>query len=919
MLDLGPIAFASPWLLLGLVALPALWWLLRVLPPAPRRVANPVNRLLAMLGRREETPAHTPLWLILLRLALASLVILAVAHPLMNPAATMPGSGPLMLVVDDGWAAARHWPERESTLSSLIDRAERTHRPVLVLTTAKPPGDEPLAASKLMRPAEVRRMVRAIQPKPWPDDRAAASAALDKVKFSGAADVVWLSDGLAGPGADALATRLRRLGSLRVFADPAVRLARLVLPPVSEANDMVVPIERATAGPATPVAVRALGEDGKLLVRQEGRFPAGATRTEVRITVPSEIRNDITRVELEGEASAGASVLLDERWRRRPVGLFSGETTEHAQPLLSDLYYLQRALSPFSEVRRGTVDDLLKRQLAVLVLADVGRLTDTQEKTLAGWIDRGGVLLRFAGPRLAKDADSLVPVRLRSGGRELGGVMSWERPAQLMPFEKSSPFYGLEVPPDVLIQRQVLAEPSLDLDSKTWARLTDGTPLVTAEKRGKGWIVLVHTTANTDWSNLPISGLFVRMLERIVGLSQGIATEEGSGVLAPISVMDGFGRLQSPPSTASPIEGAKFAGTVPGPQTPPGYYGRQGARRALNLSPAVGDLKPLSAVLPDGVSTLGFPGASELDLKPWLLLVALLLAFADLVIGFILRGLVPGIGAGRGGRAAGRAAIVALAMLGAMAAPARAQEADSPDAFALKAALETRLAYVVTGTPEIDRVSRDGLRGLSEVLRRRTAVEPGAPMAVNVETDELAFFPMLYWAVSPSQPALSDRAIEKLQNYLRTGGTILFDTREQGEINTDPSLGGGPAALRLRYLLRGLDIPALIPVPPDHVLTKSFYLISQFPGRWAGGPVWVEAKGNRYNDGVSSVVIGSNDWAGAWAVDDEGQPEFPVVPGGERQREMAYRFGVNWVMYALTGNYKTDQVHVPAIMERLGQ
>jgi hypothetical protein len=110
-----------------------------------------------------------------------------------------------------------------------------------------------------------------------------------------------------------------------------------------------------------------------------------------------------------------------------------------------------------------------------------------------------------------------------------------------------------------------------------------------------------------------------------------------------------------------------------------------------------------------------------------------------------------------------------------------------------------------------------------------------------------------------------------------------------------------------------------MPVPVDHVLTKSFYLLKEFPGRWTGGTVWVERRGGRHNDGVSSIVIGSNDWAGAWAVDGNGTATLPVVPGGERQREFAYRFGINWVMYSLTGNYKTDQVHVPAIIERLGQ
>ena len=173
------------------------------------------------------------------------------------------------------------------------------------------------------------------------------------------------------------------------------------------------------------------------------------------------------------------------------------------------------------------------------------------------------------------------------------------------------------------------------------------------------------------------------------------------------------------------------------------------------------------------------------------------------------------------------------------------------------------------------------------------------------------------WAVSPGQRLLSDRATEKLNQYLRSGGTILFDTRERGRFMNEG--GGGPASQRLRLLLHGLDIPTLITVPRDHVLTKSFYLLSDFPGRWTGAAVWVERRGGRHNDGVSSVIIGANDWAAAWAIDDFGAAQFPVVPGGELQREMAYRFGVNWVMYALTGNYKTDQVHVPAIIERLGQ
>ena len=211
---------------------------------------------------------------------------------------------------------------------------------------------------------------------------------------------------------------------------------------------------------------------------------------------------------------------------------------------------------------------------------------------------------------------------------------------------------------------------------------------------------------------------------------------------------------------------------------------------------------------------------------------------------------------------------------------------------------------------------RAGLAGLSDVLNRRTAVEVAEPMEVNVETDDLVFFPLLYWAVVPGEAQPSPQAVQRLNRFLATGGTILFDTRDQGA--STPFSSGDTQAM-LRQLARGLNVPPLVPAPPDHVLTKSFYLMPEFPGRWSGGKVWVEPAEDVVNDGVSSVIVGSNDWAGAWAIDRSGRPLYPVVPGGEPQREMAYRFGVNLVMYALTGNYKSDQVHVPAILERLGQ
>ncbi|PWC38477.1 DUF4159 domain-containing protein [Azospirillum sp. TSO22-1] len=907
MLGLGSFAFATPWVLSALLVLPVLWWLLRVTPPAPRLVRFPAIRLLRDLVAREETPARTPWWLLLLRLIIAALVILALSGPLLNPRAALPGSGPLVLVVDNGWAAARDWPSRRRAMEEVVGQAERQSRQVIVLATAPPAAGDKIAASAPLPPVEARRLIQALEPHPWPTNRAAALEAVRTLRPNGTLHSVWLADGVGDRYARDLASALQRLGSVEVLDDSAARPPHLLLPPAPEGTALVTRLVRADPSRPEPVTVRLGAADGRLLTRETVAFDAGQASRELRLDVPVELRNEAASLRIEGETTAGATVLLDERWRRRPVGLVSGRPAGENQPLLSDLHYLDRALAPYNEVRRGAIGDLMKRELAVLILSDVGALSGEEAQAIEAWVKKGGLLLRFAGPRLAQNADQLVPVRLRLGDRTLGGALSWSEPAKLQPFGEKSPFYGLKVPDDVLVQRQVLAEPSVDLADRTWARLADGTPLVTSEKRGAGWIVLVHTTASPDWSNLSLSGLFVEMLRRLAGLSEGVAGAASAATLEPLEVLDGYGRLIPPPPTAFPIPGDAFKPEAIGPRHPPGFYGTEEARRALNLTAGLTKIEPLGP-LPAGVAVEGYAQRGEVALKPGLLGIAMALTILDLLIALALRGLL-----GRWARPR-RAGAAAAALLLAMAFPYGTARAD--DMHNTKVTAETYLAHVRTGDANVDEVARAGLDGLVEVLNRRTAVEAAGTQGVDVEVDELAFYPLLYWPVTPNARPLSDHARSRINEYLKNGGTILFDTRDQA---TALGPGSGQGGLALQRLAQGLDIPPLAPVPPDHVLTKAFYLMQDFPGRTAGGDVWVEAREGRANDGVSPVLIGSNDYAAAWAVDGRGQPRFAVAPGGERQREMAFRFGVNLVMYALTGNYKADQVHVPAILERLGQ
>ncbi|HMA70366.1 MAG TPA: DUF4159 domain-containing protein [Xanthobacteraceae bacterium] len=940
-----PLAFAEPLVLLGLLSLPILWWLLRLVPPRPRRIDFPPTRMLFDIAPKEETPSRTPWWLTLLRLVLAALVIIAAAGPLWNPpVATTSASGPLLLLIDDGFAAASTWDARLRTAEDLIARADADGRGVAVAPLSVTARD-----ISLETPSAARARLRLVKPQPHALERTEAIPALERF-LMGTPDIeiVWLSDGVdAGHAADFVLS-LARIADKRpiTIVEGGIKPARALTAADNAAGVLSVKVLRAAPGSDDVGAVRALDLKGLPLGEASFSFKSDERETDAQLDLPVEIRNDIARIEIEGERSAGAVQLLDKRWRRRTVGVITGSTADTAQPLLASTFYLSRALSPFADVRLADraspgemVNQFIDQHLPMIILADVGTIAGDAHDRLTRWIDDGGVLVRFAGPRLAAADDQLVPVKLRRGGRILGGSLSWDQPQQLAAFSRESPFNGMTVPNDVTVSRQVLAEPDAGLSEHTWAMLADGTPLVTAARKGKGMIVLFHVTADTKWSDLPLSGAFVDMLKRIVGISGATASTEANAAtgaqstardaVPPTRVLDGFGSFEPPPPTARPVP-AGYVGRATA-DNPPGFYGPPEGLVAVNtLAPADRlvpiDFKPLNSRLEY------FRTTEPQDLRGPVFTAALVLLLIDALVVFWLAGGIYRLLPRR--RLATGLMIVAGVALALAVTRGESRAADpKADQFASRATLETHLAYVVTGDGEADSVSKSGLTGLTTFLAQRTALEAGDPIGVDLERDELAFFPIVYWPIVPGAKKPSPQALARVDAYMKQGGTMLFDTRDA--VLAPPGPGGeanSPGMVELRSILSSLDIPELEPVPRDHVLTKTFFLLRDFPGRFTSGQLWVEAlqspdkeedednkRPARGGDGVSSIIITSNDLAGAWATRPDGQAMLPLVPGEPRQREFAFRAGVNIVMYTLTGNYKADQVHVPALLERLGQ
>jgi len=484
-----PLGFAQPLVLLGLLSLPVLWWLLRLVPPRPRRVDFPPTRLLFEIAQKEETPSRTPWWLTLLRLTLAALIIIAAAGPMWNPPlATTDRAAPLLIMLDDGWPAAASWDARLRTADEMIARAEADNRGVAILPLSETDRDISLGLA-----GAARVQIKQVKPKPFGVDRSAALPLIER--FLAAApnvEVVWLSDGVdLGKGATFVDGLKRAVGNHPLsIVEGGLPIPHALAAADNAAGALTVKVLRAQNGAGDIGMVSAIDLKGLPLGEAPFNFKSGGRETDAVIDLPVEIRNDVARLEIVGERSAGAVQLLDKRWRRRTVGIVSGSTADRSQPLIGATYYLSRALNPFADVRLAegvapaeAINQFLDRKLPMLILADVGNVNDALDQ-LNKWIDNGGVLVRFAGPHLAGADDKLVPVKLRRGGRILGGSLSWDKPQQLAAFSREGPFNGMVVPTDVTVTRQVLAEPDSQLTDRTWATLADGTPLVTAERRG---------------------------------------------------------------------------------------------------------------------------------------------------------------------------------------------------------------------------------------------------------------------------------------------------------------------------------------------------------------------------------------------------------------------------------------------------
>ncbi len=635
--NIGAVQFeASPWLLLALPATAALWWLMKSTPRKPVQHIVPHIKLLYKLASQEQTPRRAPWWQYAAVATAVAGTTAALTTPTYNPEAPLAGAGPVMLVVDNDWAGARNWKARQEQMQHLIDRADKAGRPVMIVPTANPQDGTALRVQGPMPASEARSVARSLSPQSWPVNYQGTLSALQQQTEIKPGAVVWLSNGLGDQNTTALANTLQKFGTLTVYEDDAAQAPYLLGAPDMAQADLVIPVSRVHSDKAETLSLIAQDEKGQAQGQAEAHFKVGEGKAMAHFKMPKEARNAVTRVAIAKQDYAGAHLLVDERFRRRTVGIIENSHDQNNDPLTDENHYLTQALSPVADIKTGAVDQLLQNKLAVLMMADSATVTQAQKAAIDKWVrEEGGTLIRFAGPRLAQaigdgQEDVLLPQPL-SQTRTLGNQTTGAAVGRIKAYAAASPFKDIPADNEVEVTQQILPRAGAQESVKVWAQLEDNTPLVSARASGKGQLIFVHTTADPRWSNLAHSGTYVEMLQTALRTSQvaGMALADQQTSLPPVKTMDAAGRLTMPAPAVRPLNNEALAAGDIGPRHPPGLYGQNQAYYAHNLYVAVPEFKKLDG-LPGDVKKLTYAtGQKEADYTGWAWMVALAALLAE--------------------------------------------------------------------------------------------------------------------------------------------------------------------------------------------------------------------------------------------------------------------------------------------------
>ena len=850
------VLFLNPWLLTLLLGLPLLWKLLKATPPPPKQIPFSAMMFLEGLTPLKTTAQSAPWWLVFLRALLVVLLIVAAAHPVARQGTGSVDKKAIVLLVDNTPPAAKAWQSLHQAMVTLGDQAIAKGQPLYVLPLVGGFSPAPLDQQSW------ESLKNTLAPLPWLGKPPPVTETLKTLAAQ--ADmplaVSFLSSGLLTKE-----QLLQLPPTVQSYVpDKTAQLAASIRDVARVEGGVMVRTD--VYNDTLPLTIALIDQNGQVIARKA--LEDGAAT----LPVPFAARKDIRRVEIEGATTLLEKYFSDSSWQQPNIGIIAPDDKAVGQNLLEERYYLQKAAAIFTAVTQGTVEKLLAQKVPVLLWADSVPLREQEREALTAWVKQGGVLLRFAGEGMATAGeDSLLPVALRYGVQEFATAVAWGKPPERFRFTEKTPLALDAAEHSISLKKRVLAEPRADLPAKTWATFSDGAPLLTALQQGQGWLLLLHVAANPAWSDFVLQAAFIEVLQHVSQLATGgaLATAE---ILPLRAFFDAFGNTQQPLPAMHGLTGEEMTSQWITQKHPAGFYGKEHSQQARNVA----GLLPKFMPLPEAFNPQLLRDIVVETQVNWQLLLIKLAA------GVFLLDWLATVILGRQRRFF--AMMVLLCLL-----PLQTQAADEIP--------QESLAYIRTGYADVDQNSAKGLAFITKTLAQRTNATLGAVRGVTLGEESLSPYPLVYFPLVGAVPNLNDKAWFALQQYIAHDGALLIDTRT----GQDP-LGDVESVPQLQSLLRSLGAMPLVALPPKHLLLRSYYLLPTLEGKFPTSVVLpAPAVGN---DVVAGVLLTSNDFAQSWALGNN---------------EKAFRSGANVVLYALTGTYKNDQIHLKAVLERLGQ
>lgn len=942
--------FLFPWFLLSFLGLPILWRFLRHNPPKPKKEKFTYFYLLKFIKKNDKLVEKPFIPLLLLRLFLVSLIIFSFSHPLQKPKAlVLKSDNDLLFLIDNSWCEQAHWKEKIEEAYAFFNNLPKDKKIYFIPTIE----DKKIIEKNLKEPdsiKSVKNKISSLEVQPLTVNRLEIfqKIAQNFKDHQGSIDIIYFTDGLKYQNDKKAFEILKKLNPKKFIIQQFSGKELYALTNLTQENQSFkVTIKRYLKNlnslKDTNLSLSALDLQGRVIAKTTAQFIRKEKETHAIFSIPLEIRNKVVAIKIDNQMNAGSIFLLGSQYKRNHIVLFSLPLHEIPNPLLSPFYYLAKALEENNDLTylknasfSENISDILLQNPDIIFLDDRILADNENSRKLKNFVENGGTLVRFAGPKLAKspEKDILLPIKLRNRTRVLDSNFRMGNALSIERFSSKSPFKEMEIPKDLKIYRQILPQISSEMQERIWIFLDDGTPFLSAKKEKNGWFFFVHTSLNEKWSNLALNNFFIPFLKQLTnltvsqsslpsfkkGTSQNTKKEKIS--LYPWRIINKYGDLTSANDTL-PISDIDFDKKDPSFHHEAGLYKYKNDLYPFNLFKEKQNLE--SIIIPEyfNAEIITNEGKSAKDFLPFLAFLVMIFFLIDYFYNlkkeFFLRGKITPLFS--------KFIFLFLSFyIYNQASPMilDAKALDMVEERNIEAARKTHLAYIITGDEELDETSKLGLESLTEFIIQKTTISPGKVHGLDLEKDDLSFYPLIYWPINAHQKILSKEVIEKINFYMQYGGTILFDTGDQFEksnfLSQDKTTN---ASQNLQKILSQLNVPPLGKVTKDNVLSRSFYLMPNFPGLYSASPLWCVSDKDpeqkeflEQRDEVSPLLITANNLAAAWAKLQNGEYKYPLIEDQPRQRLWAFRGGINLILYVLTGSYKSDQYHVKSLLDR---